>query len=750
MGLVAFAALLLGCAGNGASQSSTSNRGGTSGAAAGAGSPNGATGGVQTTMGGRSSGGGGAAGTGPSSGGSNTGGNGTGGSAAGGNGTGTGGSGHVIATGPKYYVDNRASSNCSDNNPGTSADAPWCTFDNVNSRTFAAGEQILLARGATWQQPFQPKGSGIATNWIAVDAYGTGVRPILRGNDKATDRTIILKDPDYWSFSNLEISHAGEGILIDYTSLGHAGLNFSDLYVHDVNTTMDRNPRQTDYPGIQNSAAITIGADVAAPTTSQWIVKDITVDGLEAQNTQGVYVLCGGGLLTATDYSSFPPHSVRNVIVKNGYFHDMPAPGFCDESMVDSYFYSNRIDCSGHRAEPQGTTCFFTWLMTHAVIANNTLDNMTDTVSNDESALDLEGFLDKMTMRGNYFSNNAGCAIEFLQLGRSGDYHTNNEVSSNTFVSNGNGYGMHGTSLWEVTFTGVHPSGVIRDNLYSEKNGLTSGYSAPIFTGFTLTNNTPVAQTSIYNAPSGFSGTQGQNQWSYQSTAGSAWSNIAAYDAAANRWTSGGGYIDRFNQLPDGCAGCGVARAWKAIATGTISIRGRVFKNDASGGDGVKVAILKNTSVIWPTTGAPSPLDANDLSGLDTNLDGINVTAGDQIRFAVYAGSNNAGDLTSWAPTIARNTDSSGCDTAGENGSVNLSCAAGKTITKIVFASYGTPTGACGSYAIGSCNSASSVSVVQGLCVGQQSCSVPATNSAFGGDPCTGTAKSLTVQVVCG
>jgi hypothetical protein len=65
-----------------------------------------------------------------------------------------------------------------------------------------------------------------------------------------------------------------------------------------------------------------------------------------------------------------------------------------------------------------------------------------------------------------------------------------------------------------------------------------------------------------------------------------------------------------------------------------------------------------------------------------------------------------------------------------------------------VFASYGTPSGACGAFATGACNASSSVAVVEALCVGRNSCSIPATNATFG-DPCNGTAKSLSVAVSC-
>ena len=72
---------------------------------------------------------------------------------------------------------------------------------------------------------------------------------------------------------------------------------------------------------------------------------------------------------------------------------------------------------------------------------------------------------------------------------------------------------------------------------------------------------------------------------------------------------------------------------------------------------------------------------------------------------------------------------------------MTLTCPAGRTILSIAFASYGTPTGMCGSYVTSSCHSTTSVSVVNTACVGQNSCTVPATNANFG-DPCVGTVKS--------
>ncbi|MFL5814061.1 MAG: hypothetical protein ACJ763_10835 [Bdellovibrionia bacterium] len=91
---------------------------------------------------------------------------------------------------------------------------------------------------------------------------------------------------------------------------------------------------------------------------------------------------------------------------------------------------------------------------------------------------------------------------------------------------------------------------------------------------------------------------------------------------------------------------------------------------------------------------------------------------------------------------------SSACGSAAENQAVQVSCPSGQVISSISFASYGTPTGSCGSFAVSSCNASTSKSVVQSACVGKASCQVSASNSVFG-DPCSGIAKKLAVQVAC-
>ncbi|CAA0838630.1 Beta-galactosidase 9 [Striga hermonthica] len=80
---------------------------------------------------------------------------------------------------------------------------------------------------------------------------------------------------------------------------------------------------------------------------------------------------------------------------------------------------------------------------------------------------------------------------------------------------------------------------------------------------------------------------------------------------------------------------------------------------------------------------------------------------------------------------------------------MHLSCDSGYTISRVEFASYGTPQGGCRNFSRGNCHAATSLEVVYQACVGRQSCSIIISNNAFGGDPCRGIVKTLSVEMKC-
>ncbi|KAL6510901.1 Beta-galactosidase 8 [Orobanche gracilis] len=71
-----------------------------------------------------------------------------------------------------------------------------------------------------------------------------------------------------------------------------------------------------------------------------------------------------------------------------------------------------------------------------------------------------------------------------------------------------------------------------------------------------------------------------------------------------------------------------------------------------------------------------------------------------------------------------------------------------QVISKIKFASFGTPRGTCGSFSHGRCRSGTAHSIVEQACIGSRSCKLGVSVTTFG-DPCAGVAKSLAVEASC-
>jgi len=94
------------------------------------------------------------------------------------------------------------------------------------------------------------------------------------------------------------------------------------------------------------------------------------------------------------------------------------------------------------------------------------------------------------------------------------------------------------------------------------------------------------------------------------------------------------------------------------------------------------------------------------------------------------------------------------CGTAPENTNLTLRCLGpdGKpdpsnVFTAVRFASFGTPTGRCGSFEEAStCSANTSDAVVRELCMGKGECTIPVNDETFG-DPCYRVVKRMYVQL---
>lgn len=80
---------------------------------------------------------------------------------------------------------------------------------------------------------------------------------------------------------------------------------------------------------------------------------------------------------------------------------------------------------------------------------------------------------------------------------------------------------------------------------------------------------------------------------------------------------------------------------------------------------------------------------------------------------------------------------------------LRVSCGpTGGVIHRVLFASFGNPTGGCGRYREGSCHAPDSQHVVEKLCVGENTCVVPTSGAMWGG-ACSGESRWMVVSVQC-
>ncbi|KAG6534969.1 hypothetical protein ZIOFF_008883 [Zingiber officinale] len=93
------------------------------------------------------------------------------------------------------------------------------------------------------------------------------------------------------------------------------------------------------------------------------------------------------------------------------------------------------------------------------------------------------------------------------------------------------------------------------------------------------------------------------------------------------------------------------------------------------------------------------------------------------------------------------NWDANGKDNAVGSALMNLKCPEGTSISSIIFASFGNPSGTCSSYSQGSCHYSNSISVIEKACLHRNDCSISFVNESFTEeDLCPGITKALAVE----
>jgi hypothetical protein len=558
-----------------------------------------------------------------------------------------------------YYVSNVPGGKGSNANSGLSVQAPWLDFTPIHQLSLHAGDRILLERGSCWNQQLTIVDSGDkGFGGCAVDAYGAGPMPKIIRNGDPLERCIVMNDVSYWRISNVEVGHAGVGILALYSTPMHEGLRFDHVYAHDCwgifVRDMKDGPARTQ--ATADCAAFSSGILVTAKkmdlTAEQWVCKGITLDYIEG---------CHNGdsiAIDPFDGSSIKGENVyafQDVTLDHLYLHDDdgPNPGGIPDSLrlvcsLRVTLMNSWLDHCCGQFTTSGTAMVFFGGVTDVRFVNNSFTRTPDSGSVDQCAIDFEGSTRQVKLRNNYFGQNAGPGVEFLDIWGEKSFSEGHEVSGNAFE--GNGWSTHGGQNGSGGihhYGGNFATGIIRDNVvYEPGKPLYHGE----FVNFQLINNLQASQA-LSNATNGFSGVQGENGWRYQvNIKGGSWVDLPYYDGE-RKWRMSAddslAWVSRFEQFASECD-TSVARTWQAPNAGKVAIRSRLLKT-YGGGAKVQVQVTLNDRVIW----GPQACSGKERDGFEVNLENVAVAAGDMLRFEVTGPGGFIADGLSWAPTIA-------------------------------------------------------------------------------------------------
>jgi hypothetical protein len=557
-----------------------------------------------------------------------------------------------------YFISNAPDAKGNNANAGTSVECPWLDFTPLHARPLQPGDRVLLGRGSCWNQQltiFNSGGPGFAG--CALDAYGVGPLPKIIRNGDAMERCIVLHNASYWRVSHVEVGCAGVCILALYDTTRHENLSFDHIVVHDCYGVFDRDmldgpakiQGQRDQVGI--SAGILVTAGNLELTEDQYVLRGIRFDFIEGYHNADSVSVCPGNITAKGEVYAF-----RDVTCNHLYLHDddAPNPGGIPDTLrfVSSMHVSlmnSWLDNECGRYTSSGTAALFLGGVKDLHFLNNIFTRTPDTFSNDQCAIDFEGSTRLVKLRNNYFGQNAGPGVEFLDIWGEKSYSENHEVSGNAFE--GNGWGCHGGQAGSGGihhYGGSFVTGIIRDNLVYEPN-------RPLYHGefvnFQLINNLQANQP-LANAMAGFSSKQGENGWRYQLRKKDGnLVDLPYFDSARQVWTMSADdslvWISRFEQFVAESTSA-VVRSWQAPNAGTVTIRSRIIRTYGENTP-MPAKITLNDAVIW---GPPGVADTN-RSGYEANLDSLAVAEGDVLRFEVAGPCRYMADGFSWAPTIA-------------------------------------------------------------------------------------------------
>lgn len=285
-----------------------------------------------------------------------------------------------------YYV----SVTGNDANTGTAAGTAWKSLDKVNATTFRPGDRILFKSGEEWTGVLHPKGSGTKDQWITLDRYGGGDKPLFHGADKT--EIIELQGQQYWIIQNLATRGGRTGV-----NIGSNGINKPSV-MHGIRLL---NLDVSETTG-GSEAAILIRPSTAA-------MDDVLIEGCSIRNVVASAAIWVHNTV-AEPVENVAEYCTR-IIIRGNRIDGTTYNGIIVSQTADTLIENNTIyRCGGYRYDGGAFVGIFPTYCHNATIQHNDIGHTAGVPQGgDSQAFSCDQFNSgTIVFQYNYTHDNAG------------------------------------------------------------------------------------------------------------------------------------------------------------------------------------------------------------------------------------------------------------------------------------------------------------------------------------------------------
>lgn len=314
-----------------------------------------------------------------------------------------------------YYVD---AANGHDDLDGKSEATAWKTLSRASQLKMGPGDRLLLCCGQEYEGVLEVTGKGTAEKRVEVGHYGEGNDPVIKGFDTSV-YAVHVHHSDYLTIHGLEIVNTGRerlagrtGIKVSCTDYGIShDIVVSDLYIHDVNGSLNKNAGGGSAILIENGGK-TMASRFDGLTISDCHIRDC------ARNA-----MIWSGYYTRQDWL---PNT--RVVVRGNLIEGVPGDGIvpigCDGALIE---YNVMRDCPDILPSDQAAAGIWPWSCDNTVIQYNE-------VSGHKAPWDAQGYDCDYNCRNtliqyNYSHDNYGGMVLVCDMGNERNYSIGNQGS---------------------------------------------------------------------------------------------------------------------------------------------------------------------------------------------------------------------------------------------------------------------------------------------------------------------------------